>query len=1652
MSTVTPIHDPLPGERVVALSPGNATTAATDWLRRPNLYPGRALTAPTLQGRQAWQAGRIAQRGQAYTIGTVRGFEVGFFVEPPAEEGAEPRVRLHVEPGQGLAASGEDVVLVRRIEFALADVPVVGQPAWFLPPPEGDGDGDGSTDTLPGEPNPRAIGGRLAEVIPTAGARMPAIGVLLLQPVTVDVSAFDPEDPCDRCPCEGSGDLDPASIEDWRIADAARLLWYPWPAEWRPLPATIVQLRNALAHSIFDAESELAEDELLPWEAWGVPLALIQLADAAPADGPPIFVDRAAVTRRGGRAREARLHRHGGAGALASNGRLPGLWQARIEQFAEELVALDDPVPAPADLSTPFGRLPPVGLLPKTALDFTTFRSEFFSPTVTLDAVPVPVEQLDLAIAESAPLASIDLAAPERVRLLVPVTQASWEPRLLLQDTIDPEFQQTLDRFRLTRARELGARQGLRNEVALLARLLSGQPQVVPPFDDDAQAVEAETLSPWGPPPQGGGHRSALRAGVHQHFFDSASETLTPTAQQSLFAWVYLDPANPPRTLMLQWRVGTDWEHRAFWGEDIIAWGTPDTAARRRIGDLPETGRWLMVQAPSELVGLPAQAINGMAFTLYDGQAAFGLTGARTGNSETKWFCNVLPAGARRQGDETWELLTHNDLWAPFEPVLGVVPHVPASVPASAGVTVGGHTEPVRAGIHQHFFENATPFALAAEELLYAWVWIDPNDPPREVMFQWLVDGNWEHRAYWGWDLIPWGVAGNARRRIGGLPLPGEWVRLDVVPSQVGIAAGQPIRGMAFTLFDGSAAFAATGGVRITTGIDATGATVLNAIERAWFAGALPAGAQQRGTWEFLDGRDLYAPTASSRIGRVQAVHDLQTDPLLGVLSEQERAQLTVRGLGPFVDYLRSRIDQADDLTDHGFVKMQADTYRIRQLMLGSTDATRLAVSPALASIAKAETAIASQAQIASYVAQVKVAPAGTRATSVNAGGLLSLGAERVVDAGTFSANLLGDAVLAQAVSFQPAGSLSATAAISASAAKSSTGAQLVAAQASFQPIYRPNQYSPIDVVLSSPVVGKSSIRTTAIAERLRDPASQEARNYALATRHESLLKLLQLVERFTAEDGGMTPGLFEGFDVYGLKDDPFLTTGDTSTPAPPAGTRFRKLADFRLNPILVGRLLESPGRNAQDEATLFSETADLSDNTVALLRQLEGRIKRYRDALTRCEFALTALQNVQVAAVARMAGAADRLAEARHDVGVARALMAEEQARLDAVNARRARVLAEEVQFIAFIRPREADVVLPSPLRTVDPALAEAPVPACLRSHDDVPDDLEAALRIVREAPAKWFVRTPRLIERLDRGDLLIRTLQSAQLRSAIVATRAATPSLASLSAGRTAFAVSQLLTRQSAVLATRFEGLAQLDLRQAAQLTWQGLRERAEPLISFGDLIDGDHGRGEVARRAAEAYGEIARVAGCLHAEFSGVAASIRLDWAELMSEFDRAPNLRNAANLPRWSEIDSTDRRQIQAYIDWLNAQVDGKLPNAVALINDLVRICLLLASHAPVGRIVAGRLPRPQTGVRPGSRIPLVALEATAPLRVGMHALLYRADQLIARAVVEDVGSGEASARLIHTATAQVDLGTDVRVHFASATVASASSARSLALMR
>ena len=117
-------------------------------------------------------------------------------------------------------------------------------------------------------------------------------------------------------------------------------------------------------------------------------------------------------------------------------------------------------------------------------------------------------------------------------------------------------------------------------------------------------------------------HQSNLAAGLHDHWFTNTTSTLAVNAGDSLFAYVYLDPANPPTEVMLMWTDSTgNAEHRAYWGADEIPWGVDGTANQYHVGALPATGQWVLLAVPAGNVGLAGYGIEGLRFALFGGRA-----------------------------------------------------------------------------------------------------------------------------------------------------------------------------------------------------------------------------------------------------------------------------------------------------------------------------------------------------------------------------------------------------------------------------------------------------------------------------------------------------------------------------------------------------------------------------------------------------------------------------------------------------------------------------------------------------------------------------------------------------------------------------------------------------------------------------------------------------------------------------------------------------------------------------------------------------------------------------------------------------------------------------------------------------------------------
>ncbi len=121
-------------------------------------------------------------------------------------------------------------------------------------------------------------------------------------------------------------------------------------------------------------------------------------------------------------------------------------------------------------------------------------------------------------------------------------------------------------------------------------------------------------------------HQSALASGEHQHYFYNATATLSVAVGDTLFTYVYLDPANLPSEVMLQWNNGS-WNHRAYWGCGPHRLGDRRHGEPGYMGPLPAAGQWVRLAVPAAQVGLEGSTLNGMAYTLYGGRATWDHAG-----------------------------------------------------------------------------------------------------------------------------------------------------------------------------------------------------------------------------------------------------------------------------------------------------------------------------------------------------------------------------------------------------------------------------------------------------------------------------------------------------------------------------------------------------------------------------------------------------------------------------------------------------------------------------------------------------------------------------------------------------------------------------------------------------------------------------------------------------------------------------------------------------------------------------------------------------------------------------------------------------------------------------------------------------------------
>jgi hypothetical protein len=226
----------------------------------------------------------------------------------------------------------------------------------------------------------------------------------------------------------------------------------------------------------------------------------------------------------------------------------------------------------------------------------------------------------------------------------------------------------------------------------------------------------------------------------------------------------------------------------------------------------------------------------------------------------------------------------------------------------------------------------------------------------------------------------------------------------------------------------------------------------------------------------------------------------------------------------------------------------------------------------------------------------------------------------------------------------------------------------------------------------------------------------------------------------------------------------------------------------------------------------------------------------------------------------------------------------------------------------------------------------------------------------------------------------------------------------------------------------------------KQAASLslvkadTWKSVVQTAVGTVAATDLIQTGASSRHITLEASGELDDIAGVASCLYNAFCGVPPATRLQWAERFSQIDPDVSLRVLTVLPGFGDerlgVDYIVWKQMQRMVDWLFSRVADE-PDAIAAINDLVQVAMLLSAHAPVKRIISARVRKPVKPVLDG-RLDL-AIDPRL-VRIGMQVLVHAptGNTPVARAVVADLAADGVVARISQVMQPAMTIDTNMRV--------------------
>jgi hypothetical protein len=436
-----------------------------------------------------------------------------------------------------------------------------------------------------------------------------------------------------------------------------------------------------------------------------------------------------------------------------------------------------------------------------------------------------------------------------------------------------------------------------------------------------------------------------------------------------------------------------------------------------------------------------------------------------------------------------------------------------------------------------------------------------------------------------------------------------------------------------------------------------------------------------------------------------------------------------------------------------------------------------------------------------------------------------------------------------------------------------------------------------------------------------------------------------------------------------------------------------------------------APGTDP-DETLLFSTGVHALEQHSQLLRAVEGRIQQYRDFLTLCTTALTNVQNDLQGAQSLLTQLNNDLTSSRQNLAYVLMLLADEQTRVASVNITRLNVLNTYVRFIAYTRPRTVINLPNAPSRQLVPANVASPVPACLKQSLAIPPELREMVALLREGAVSWFPVILSQLNKLERPALLEQLASDTQSRATMMLATPLRASSAASSSGVFAPAIATTYSSDQQVFRTLQTQRAAFQPATIAGESWRAQIGDLGNIAAVADLTSSSAVHAEVSSAAARFMQQISSVATCLYTRIGQALPIDRLTWAQFL-QANPSAGLQNLATLPNWNSQNYIDRQQMQLLVDWLFQQVDTNNRTAVALMNDVVEVAILLASDAPVDGIIAGAVVAKTT---PVVGHPIRLTLPSDRIAQGMYVNLYSLGTLTARAVVSDLDSSGVTATI------------------------------------